>query len=98
MNWDHVPVAPKVPRKTVKKKTAKDIFEFEEADPDEIFADLEDVTTKAEVDDMVHVKVNFPPFQHYKIDKNNIIIYNISQSTLICNRYTVQFTVNDEER
>jgi len=71
MNWDHVPVAPKVPRKTVKKKTAKDIFEFEEADPDEIFADLEDVTTKAEVDDMVHVKVNFPPFQHYMIDKNN---------------------------
>jgi len=71
MTWDHVPVAPKGPRKTVKKKSAKDIFEFEETDPDEIFADLEDVTTKAEVDDMVHVKVNFPPFQHYKIDKNN---------------------------
>jgi hypothetical protein len=71
MNWDHVPVAPKQPRKTVKKKTAKDIFEFEEIDPDEIFADLEDTTTKAEVDDMVHVKVNFPPFQHYKIDANN---------------------------
>ena len=71
MTWDHVPVAPKVPRKTVKKKTAKDIFEFDEPDPDEIFADLEDVTTKAEVDDMVHVKVNVPPFQHYKIDKNN---------------------------
>lgn len=71
MNWDHVPVAPKQPRKTIKKKTAKDIFEFEEPDPDEIFADLEDTTTKAEVDDMVHVKVNFPPFQHYKIDENN---------------------------
>jgi len=71
MTWDHVPVAPKQPRKTVKKKTAKDIFEFEEPDPDEIFADLEDTTTKAEVDDMVHVKVNFPPFQHYKIDENN---------------------------
>ena len=71
MTWDHVPVAPKQPRKTVKKKTAKDIFEFEEPDPDEIFADLEDTTTKAEVDDMVHVKVNFPPFQHYKIDSNN---------------------------
>lgn len=71
MTWDHVPVAPKQPRKTVKKKTAKDIFEFEEPDPDEIFADLEDNTTKGEVDDMVHVKVNFPPFQHYKIDENN---------------------------
>jgi len=71
MTWDHVPVAPKQPRKTVKKKTAKDIFEFEEIDPDEIFADLEDTASKAEVDDMVHVKVNFPPFQHYKIDANN---------------------------
>jgi hypothetical protein len=71
MTWDHVPVAPKQPRKTVKKKTAKDIFEFEEEDPDAIFADLEDNTTKGEVDDMVHVKVNFPPFQHYKIDENN---------------------------
>jgi hypothetical protein len=72
MTWDHVPVAPKQPRKTVKKKTAKDIFEFEEPDPDEIFADLEDAAPiKADVDDMVHVKVNFPPFQHYKIDSNN---------------------------
>ena len=73
MTWDHVPVAPKQPRKSVKKKTAKDIFEFEDdiVDPDEVFADLEDKTTKAEVDDMVHVKVNFPPFQHYKIDENN---------------------------
>lgn len=73
MNWDHIPVAPKQPRKTVKRKTAKDIFEFDDddTDPNDIFADLEDKTTKAEVDDMVHVKVNFPPFQHYKIDENN---------------------------
>ena len=69
--WDHVPVAPKQPRKTDKKKTAKDIFEFVEPDPDEIFADLEDNTTKAEIDDMVHVKVNFPPFQHFKFDETN---------------------------
>ncbi len=71
MTWDHVPVAVKQSRKTTKKKTAKDIFEFSDPDPDEIFADLEDTTTKAEVDDMVHVKVNFPPFQHYKVDENN---------------------------
>jgi hypothetical protein len=74
MTWDHIPVAPKQPRKTTKKKTAKDIFEFEETDPDEIFADLEDTTTKDEVDDMVHVKVNFPPFQHYKIDENSSFV------------------------
>ena len=68
MTWDHVPVAPKAPRKTDKKKTAKDIFEFE-PEVDELFADLEDPTTKQEVDDMVHVKVNFPPFQHFRMDK-----------------------------
>ena len=50
MTWDHVPVAPKQPRKVDKKKTAKDIFEFE---------------------DMVHVKVNFPPFQHFRLDSTN---------------------------
>lgn len=74
MTWDHIPLSQKQPRKTTKKKTAKDIFDFEEPDPDEVFADLEDTTTKDEVDDMVHVKVNFPPFQHYKIDDNNSFI------------------------
>jgi hypothetical protein len=70
MTWDHVPVAPKQPRKVDKKKTAKDFFEFDN-DQDEIFSDLEDPTTIKEIDDMVHVKVNFPPFQHYRLDKNN---------------------------
>lgn len=70
MTWDHIPVAPKAPRKIDKKKTAKDIFDFE-GDGEEIFADLEDNTTKAEVDDMVHVKVNFPPFQHFRFDATN---------------------------
>lgn len=69
MTWEHIPVAPKQPRKVDKKKTAKDIFEFED-DTDEIFADLEDPNTAKEIDDMVHVKVNFPPFQHFKLDSN----------------------------
>lgn len=67
MTWDHIPVSPKQPRKTVQKKTAKDIIEFLD-DEDNGFDDLEDYTTKCEIDDMVHVKVNFPPFQHFKID------------------------------
>jgi hypothetical protein len=70
MTWDHIPVAQKQPRKTVKKKSAKDIFFFEE-DDNEDFNDLEDKTTKKDVDDMVHVRVNFPPFQHFKLDENN---------------------------
>jgi hypothetical protein len=67
MTWDHIPVSPKQPRKVVQKKTAKDIIEFLD-DDDSVFEDLEDPSTKDEVDDMVHTKVNFPPFQHYKID------------------------------
>jgi len=70
MTWDHIPVAPKQPRKVDKKKTAKDIFEFDD-ESEEIFADLEDPTTAKEIDDMVHVKVNFPPFQHFRLDGNN---------------------------
>ena len=68
MTWDHVPVAPKQPRKSDKKKTARDIFEFE--DDEELFADLEENLPTEDIDDMVHVKVNFPPFQHFKMDKN----------------------------
>jgi hypothetical protein len=74
MTWDHIPVAQKQPRKTTKKKTAKDILVFEEDDNDNAFADLEDEKTKGEVDDMVHAKVNFPPFQHYKFDNDGSLI------------------------
>lgn len=70
MTWDHIPVSQKQPKKSNKKKTAKDIIVFEE-DDEEDFSDLEDKSTKAEVDDMVHVKVNFPPFQHFKLDETN---------------------------
>lgn len=72
MTWEHIPVAAKQPKKLAVKKTAKDIFDFDESDDlDSKFADLEDPTTKDDVDDMVHVKVNFPPFQHFTIDENN---------------------------
>ena len=69
MTWDHVPVAMKQPRKSAKKKTAKDILIFDEDDAED-FSDLGDKIAKEDVDDMVHVKVNFPPFQHFKLDSN----------------------------
>lgn len=69
MTWDHIPVAPKQPRKVDKKRSAKDIFEFDEIIEEE-FVDLEDPSTAGEVDDMVHIKVNFPPFQHFRMDEN----------------------------
>lgn len=74
MTWEHIPVAAKQSRKITKKKTAKELFDFEENEADEIFADLEEASPiQADVDDHVHVKVNFPPFQHFKVDENNSI-------------------------
>jgi hypothetical protein len=74
MTWDHIPVAPKQPRKVVKKKSAKEIFEFEE-DEESVFDDLIDTKLEKEMglDDMVHVRVNFPPFQHFAITENNTL-------------------------
>lgn len=69
--WDHVPLAPKQPRKVVKKKLAKDIIEFDNEPDDNLFEDLEDIAPVKEIDDMVHTRVNFPPFQHFKIDEAN---------------------------
>jgi hypothetical protein len=66
MTWDHIPLAPKVPKKVAKKKTAKDMFEFEEEES--LFDDLEAVAP-VKMDDLVHVRVNFPPFQHFKFNK-----------------------------
>jgi hypothetical protein len=70
MTWDHIPVAPKQPRKVDKKKMAKDLIEIE-LDDTESFEDLEDPSLAKAMGmaDMVHVRVNFPPFQHFKVDK-----------------------------
>ena len=73
MTWDHIPVSPKQPRKITKKKTVADIIEFEDNE-ENLFDDLEDENTKDDVDDLVHVKVNFPPFQHFKIDDKNSVV------------------------
>jgi hypothetical protein len=67
MTWDHIPLAPKPARKTDKKKSAMEMFLSENTD-ESSFDDLEDTTLSKEMgmNDMVHVRVNFPPFQHFK--------------------------------
>jgi len=80
MTWDHIPVAPKQPRKVVKPKTAKEIFEFEE-EPVEILElgeldafDDPELDKEMGMNDMVHVRLNFPPFQHFKFDDNDCLV------------------------
>lgn len=74
MTWDHIPLSPKVSRKVTKKRTAKDIFEFDD-EVEDIFAELDEATpTPPDVDDMVHMKVNFPPFQHFKLNHSGELV------------------------
>jgi len=65
--WEHIPMAPKkVPKAQAKKKKIEDIFELELLDEEDPLADLLDIP----VLDEKHVRLNFPPFYHYRLDKD----------------------------
>lgn len=64
--WEHIPIAPpKVSKNAVKKKKISDILEFDEPDDEEDDDPVVEIAL-----DPIHVRVNFPPFFHYRIDKN----------------------------
>jgi hypothetical protein len=64
--WDHIPWAPKKEPKPVgKKKQLKDMLELEDLVEDPL-ADIVDEI----VLDPTHVRVNFPPFYHYRITED----------------------------
>jgi len=61
--WDHIPMAPKKQPKTqAKKRSVEDILGMDEAD------DVQDVVLDEPMLDPTHVRVNFPPFWHYRLD------------------------------
>ena len=63
--WEHIPMAPKkVPKSQQKKKKIEDIFELEMFNEDDPLADL----IEEPILDEKHVRLNFPPFYHYRID------------------------------
>jgi hypothetical protein len=64
--WDHIPKAPKkITKAEAKKKKLEDIFELDDVAEDPL-ADIVDVP----VLDLNHVRVNFPPFEHYRLDED----------------------------
>ena len=66
MTWEHIPMAPKkITKAAAKKSRVEEMFEFED-DTDDTLVELAD----APVLDLVYIRVNFPPFWHYKIDEN----------------------------
>jgi hypothetical protein len=64
--WDHIPKAPKKATKAdLKKRKLEDIFELDDVVEDPL-AEILDVP----VLDLNHVRVNFPPFEHYRLDED----------------------------
>ena len=66
--WEHIPWAPKKVTKAEakKKKSIEDIFDLEPIEIDDPLAEL----LEEPVLDPKHVRLNFPPFYHYRIDDN----------------------------
>ena len=69
MTWEHIPMAPKkIPKTAVKKKKIEDILIFDDLPPEDPVEDLVDEP----VLDPVHVRVNFPPFFHYRVTDHKV--------------------------
>jgi len=65
--WDHIPMAPKkITKAEAKKRRLEEILDLDDAQEDDPLADLLDEP----VLDMNHVRLNFPPFEHYRLDDN----------------------------
>jgi hypothetical protein len=66
--WEHIPMAPKkVTKAQSKKKRLEDILDLDDAAEDTL-AELVDEP----VLDPTHVRVNFPPFFHYRINEHKV--------------------------
>ena len=69
MTWEHIPRAPKkVPKTAAKKKKIEDILALDDLPPEDPLADLVDEP----ILDPVHVRVNFPPFFHYRVTDHKV--------------------------
>lgn len=69
MTWEHIPMAPKKAPKTAnKKKKIEDILGFDELPPEDPLEDLIDDV----ILDQSHVRVNFPPFFHYRVTDHKV--------------------------
>jgi hypothetical protein len=66
--WEHIPIAPKkVTKAAGKKKRIEDILQLDE--PEDI---CDDVVVVAPITDGVHIRLNFPPFFHYRVNEHRV--------------------------
>jgi hypothetical protein len=65
--WDHIPMAPKkITKAEAKKRKLEEILDLDDVTEDDPLADLIDEP----VLDMNHVRLNFPPFEHYRLNED----------------------------
>jgi hypothetical protein len=65
--WDHIPMAPKkITKVEAKKRKLEEILDLDDVTEDDPLADLIDEP----VLDMNHVRLNFPPFEHYRLNED----------------------------
>lgn len=63
--WDHIPKAPKkLTKAEIKRRKVEEILDIEEPPAEDGLEELLDVP----VLDTAHVRLNFPPFEHYRLD------------------------------
>ena len=66
MTWEHIPMAPKkVPKTANKKKKIEAILDLDDVVEDPLADLVEDVVLNP-----THMRVNVPPFWHYRLDEN----------------------------
>jgi hypothetical protein len=67
MTWEHIPMAPKkITKAAAKKRKLEELLELDDAVEDDPLAGLIDEV----ILDPTHMRVNFPPFFHYRVDDN----------------------------
>ena len=69
MTWEHIPMAPKkITKAEAKKRKLEELLELDEPAEDDPLAGLIDEP----ILDPTHMRVNFPPFFHYRVDENKV--------------------------
>ena len=64
--WEHIPMAPKkVPKSALKKKKIEDILEFDTVEDDPLAGLIDEPVL-----DTTRMRVNFPPFEHYRLTED----------------------------
>jgi len=67
--WDHIPRAPKkLTKAEVKKRKVEELLELEDTPLDDGLEELID----APVLNMNYVRLNFPPFEHHRLDQDKV--------------------------